>query len=396
MTQHVLKMTDLDLINQRVIIREDLNVPIENGIISNDARIRRALPTLKRAIASKACIIVLSHLGRPTEGKFEPEYSLAPVADALTQALGQQVNLNTGWLDGVDIQPGQVLLAENVRFQKGEKNNDATLAKKMASQCDVFVMDAFASAHRAQASTVGIAEYAPIACAGPLLVEELTTLEHALKNPKRPLVAIVGGSKVSTKIQLLEALLDQVDCLIVGGGIANTFLRAAGYAIGKSLFESDWVDKAHQVMQIAAKKEVAIPLPIDVVVAKEFSPEATGVVKAIDQVADDEMILDVGPQTAATYKPLMADAATIVWNGPVGVFEFKAFSEGTKALGEAIASSKAYSIAGGGDTLAAVDEFALTSKISYVTTGGGAFLTYLQGEPLPAVAILESRAKSYE
>lgn len=395
MSQHYLKMSELDLTNQRIIIREDLNVPINNeGIITSDARIQRALPTLKMAAQAGARVLVLSHLGRPQEGQFDQKFSLAPVAKALGNALGQMVPLVHDWINGIDIQPGQVILAENVRFNVGETGNDPKLAKQMASQCDIFVMDAFATAHRAQASTVGIAQFAPTACAGPLMDEELQALSHALKHPKRPVIAIVGGSKVSTKIQLLDALLQKVNQLIVGGGIANTFLKAQGFLIGQSLYEEAWLAEARRILQQANTQGVIIPLPTDVAVAKQFSAEAKATVKSVNKVNDNEMILDVGTKTAASYQQLMADAGTIIWNGPVGVFEFPAFRKGTQALGKAIASSHAFSIAGGGDTLAALDAFHITDKISYVSTGGGAFLEYLQGESLPAIAVLKSRARS--
>ncbi len=391
MANTFLRMSDLDLNDKRVIIREDLNVPLQDGAITNDARIQRALPAIKKALAAGARVLLLSHLGRPTEGEFDQAFSLAPVAKALSDALGQAVPLVRDWFNGaVDIAPGQCVLAENVRFLPGESDNNTELAKQMAQQCDVFVMDAFATAHRAQASTVGIAQYAPVACAGPLLTEELDALAAALENPKRPLVAIVGGSKVSTKFQLLESLLDKVDQLIVGGGIANTFLKATGAPIGQSLFEADWVAKAQHILQKAQQQQTSIPLPTDVVVATEFSRDATAVVKPIDAVQEHDMILDIGPETAKHYAALMQKAGTIVWNGPVGVFEFPAFSEGTKTLAQAIANSPAFSIAGGGDTLAALDQFQVADKISYVSTGGGAFLEYLEGEPLPAVNALMS------
>lgn len=391
----LLSMTDLDLTGKRVIIREDLNVPIVDGKITSDARIQRALPTLRAALAAGASVLVLSHLGRPTEGDFNAEYSLAPVAQALTQALGENVALISDWLEGFEWAPGKVALAENVRFLKGEKANDDVLAQKMAKQCDVFVMDAFATAHRAQASTAGIAEHAPIACAGPLLLTELKALSKALKEPSRPLAAIVGGSKVSTKIQVLDSLIDKVDILVVGGGIANTFLAAQGYAVGQSLYEKDWLDRASALLKKAQDNQVNMPLPSDVRVATEFNAHAASTVREVSEVADNELILDVGPTTSATYDALMSSAQTIVWNGPVGVFEFNAFSEGTKALGQAIAQSNAFSIAGGGDTLSALDQFNIYDKMSYVSTGGGAFLELLEGKSLPAVAILQARTKNY-
>lgn len=391
----MLVMSDLDLVNKRVMIREDLNVPIQEGHIISDTRIHRALPAIQSLINQNAAVMVLSHLGRPKEGAFDSASSLAPVAAALSQALHQKVPLIKNWLNGVDVKPGQVVLCENVRFNKGEENNDAMLSKKMASLCDIFVMDAFAVAHRAQASTVGIAKYVKTACAGPLLIEEITTLSQALKNPRRPLVAVVGGSKVSTKIQLLDALIDKVNVLIVGGGIANTFLAAQGHKIGHSLHESNWVEHAKKLLVCAQKKGVLIPLPRDVKVAKDFIPHAKATIRTLDAVLDDEMILDVGPETAKTYPALMQSAKTIVWNGPVGVFEFPNFSAGTRALGEAIANSGAYTVAGGGDTIAALDKFNLVDKIRYVCTGGGAFLKYLEGTTLPAIDILEERAKDY-
>lgn len=384
-------MVDLDLTNQRVLIREDLNVPIKNGKILNQERILSALPTIEHAIKSKARVIILSHLGRPKEGDFDPELSLAPIALALSEQLKQKVELVADWLDGVSVSPGQVVLCENVRFNLGENENDPALAKRMAALCDIFVMDAFATAHRAQASTYGVAEFAPIACAGPLLSAEIEALTLALQAPKRPLVAIVGGSKVSTKIQVLESLLDKVDQLIVGGGIANTFLKAEGYPIGRSLYEADWLTKAKQFWQKAKEKNVSIPLPVDVVVAKTLSAEAIAEVKSIKDVSDDDSIFDVGPKTAASYRDLLLHAKTIVWNGPVGVFEIEQFSHGTLALAKAIADSDAYSLAGGGDTIAALDQFSVADKISYVSTGGGAFLEFMEGRRLPGISILEKR-----
>lgn len=389
----VLRLSDIDVRNKRVIIREDLNVPMKNGRVTSDERIRRALPALQMLIEQNAAVIVLSHLGRPQEGEFDPAFSLAPIAPVLSKALGRDVRFVKHWLEGLDIEPGQIVLCENVRFNVGEEANDVALSKKMAALGDVFVMDAFATAHRAQASTVGIAEYAKTACAGPLLIEELNALSNALTHPKRPLVAVVGGSKVSTKIQLLGALLDKVDVLIVGGGIANTFLAAEGCAMGNSLYEADWVESARKLLARAKEKKVSIPLPLDVRVANEFSVNAKAIVRALDAVEKDEMILDVGPETAETYLALMQGAGTIVWNGPVGVFEFPAFAYGTRALGEAVASSDAFSVAGGGDTIAALDQFHLVDKISYVCTGGGAFLEYIEGKTLPAIAMLKQRAK---
>ncbi len=391
-----LKMSDLNLKDKRVLIREDLNVPMENGKITSDERIIRALPTIEKALKESARVMIVSHLGRPSEGKFNAEFSLQPVVEVLSKKLNREIPLVKNWLDGVSIEPGSAVLCENVRFFAGENKNDTALSKQMAALCDIFVMDAFATAHRAQASTVGVAEYAPIACAGPLLVSEMDALSRALQHPKRPLVAIVGGSKVSTKIQLLENLLDKVDQLIVGGGIANTFLKAQGYAIGKSLCEDDWINSANEFWKKAEKKSVSIPLPVDVVVAKELSKDAKALVKKIDDVAADESIFDVGPKTSASYGALMKAAGTIVWNGPVGVFEIDAFSQGTKALAEAVAESRAYSIAGGGDTLAALDQFGISDKISYISTGGGAFLEFMEGKPLPALVILQKRANHHE
>lgn len=389
-----LKMSQIDLAQKRVMIREDLNVPMKDGQVTNLERIERALPTLREALKKNAAVMVLSHLGRPEEGQFDAEFSLAPIAACLSEQLGQPVKLVSDWLGGIDVKPGEIVLCENVRFNVGENKNDPALAKKMARLCDVFVMDAFATAHRAQASTVGIAEYAPIACAGPLLASEIEALTKALKNPARPLVAIVGGSKVSTKIQVLESLLDKVDQLIVGGGIANTFLKAQGHAIGRSLYEPDWIETAKAFWKKAAAKNVSIPLPQDVVVAKELSAQAKATVKSINDVAEDESIFDVGPKTAESYGDLMMKAGTIVWNGPVGVFEIAAFSEGTQQLAEAIAKSQAYSLAGGGDTIAALEKFGMMDQISYISTGGGAFLEFMEGRTLPGIAILEKRAKS--
>ena len=388
----ILKMTDLDLRGKRVLIREDLNVPIKDGRITSAARIEASLPTLRAALDAGAAVMVMSHLGRPTEGKFDPAFSLAPVAAALGQALGREVPLVRDWLDGINVAPGQLVLLENVRFNVGEKKDDAALAQRMAALCDVYVMDAFGTAHRAEASTHGVARFAPVACAGPLLVRELDALERALAHPARPLVAIVAGSKVSTKLTILESLIDKVDCLIPGGGIANTFLAAAGKPIGKSLHEPELIDEARRLMATAQAKGVEIPLPVDVVVAGEFSEQAKGTVKAAHCVAADDLILDIGPETARQYAALVAAAGTIVWNGPVGVFEFPAFREGTRVLAEAIAQSAAFSIAGGGDTLAAIDLFGVKEGISYVSTGGGAFLEFLEGRTLPAVAALQARA----
>ena len=385
----ILRMTDLDLKGKRVLIREDLNVPVKDGKVTSDARIRASLATIRHALEAGARVMLLSHLGRPEEGVYDEQFSLAPVAAHLSGLLGREVRLEKDWLDGVEIAAGDVVLCENVRFNKGEKKDDEALAKKMAALCDIFVMDAFGTAHRAQASTHGVAKFAPVACAGPLLAAELDALGKALQNPARPLVAIVGGAKVSTKLEVLETLADRVDQLIVGGGIANTFLAAAGKPVGKSLCEHDLIPAAKRIAE-----KVHIPLPVDVVVGKEFSAEAEATVRDVEDVADDEMILDVGPRTAHVLAALMKEARTIVWNGPVGVFEFDQFADGTRELAEAIAESPAFSIAGGGDTLAAVDKFGITDKVSYISTGGGAFLEFLEGKTLPAVAMLEERAKA--
>lgn len=384
-------MSDIKLAQQRVLIREDLNVPLHQGKITNGERLYRALPTIKAALAADAAVMVCSHLGRPTEGEYDAAYSLAPVAEALSDALGQPVRLEKNWLAGVDVQPGEVVLCENVRFNVGEKSNDTALAKKMAALCDVFVMDAFATAHRVQASTVGIIDYAPIACAGPLLLSELNALQQALEVPRQPCVAIVGGSKVSTKLQLLEHLITKVDTLIVGGGIANTLLAAMGYAVGASLFEQAQLNAAVKLIELAAKHNVTLPMPVDVAVAENFDASAKRVIRTLDGIGEKEMILDVGPETAQQYQGLLSDAGTIIWNGPVGVFEFPEFSAGTRAIGQAIAGSHAYSLAGGGDTVAAIEQFKLNDKISYISTGGGAFLAWMQGQVLPAVSALEKR-----
>ena len=385
----VIKMTDLDLANKRVLIREDLNVPVKDGKVTSDARIRAALPTLKLALEAGAKVIVMSHLGRPTEGEYEEQYSMQPVADHLAGLLGQDVPLVKDWLDGVEVEAGQLVLVENVRFNKGEKKDDEVLSKQMAELCDIYVMDAFGTAHRAQASTHGVGKFAPVACAGPLLAAELEALEKALAKPARPMAAIVGGSKVSTKLTVLESLSDKVDQLIVGGGIANTFLAAAGFPVGKSLYEEDLIPQAKALME-----KVNIPLPEDVVVATEFSADAEATVKDAKDVAADDMILDIGPKAAAKLAGLLESAQTIIWNGPVGVFEFDQFGEGTKALSMAIANSEGFSIAGGGDTLAAVDKYDIAEKVSYISTGGGAFLEFVEGKVLPAVAMLESRTQN--
>jgi phosphoglycerate kinase len=381
---NVRKMTDLDLAGQRVLIREDLNVPIKNGRVTSDARLRACLPTILAARDSGAKVLLMSHLGRPTEGEPAEEFSLAPVAERLGELLERPVRVVKDYLGAnVDVSDGEVVLLENVRFNEGEKKDEETLSKQYAELCDIFVMDAFGTAHRAQASTHGVARFAPTACAGPLLAAELEALEKALAKPARPMVAIVGGSKVSTKLDVLTALSEKCDQLIVGGGIANTFIAAAGYNVGKSLHEADLVDQAKALMA-----KVEIPLPTDVVVATEFSESAEAVTKPVDQVADDEMILDIGPDTASRLGGLLKDAGTILWNGPVGVFEIDQFGHGTEALSKAIAESNGFSIAGGGDTLAAIDKYDIAEKVSYISTGGGAFLEYVEGKTLPAVTAL--------
>lgn len=388
----VIRMQDLDLSGKRVLIREDLNVPVSDGAVTSDARIRAAIPTIRKAQEAGAAVMLMSHLGRPSEGQFDAASSLAPVAERLAEILGSPVPLVADWIDGVDIEPGQVVLLENVRFLRGEKSCDDVLSKRMAALCDIFVMDAFGTAHRAQASTYGVARFAPIACAGPLLSAELEALGKALKSPARPLIAIVGGSKVSTKLTVLESLAAVVDQLIVGGGIANTFIAAAGYPVGKSLHEADMLDTARRLMgQDSAAS--AVPLPVDVVVAKEFSASATASVKQLGDVSSDDLILDIGPKTAASFAALIRKAGTVIWNGPVGVFEFDQFGDGTRVLAEAIASSNAFSLAGGGDTLAAIDKYGVSEGISYISTGGGAFLEFVEGKKLPAVDILERRAR---
>ena len=389
----VIRMQDLDLAGRRVLIREDLNVPVEQGRVTSDARIRAALPTLRLALDSGAAVMVMSHLGRPAEGQPEARFSLKPVAEHLGGLLERPVRLVTDWLDGVDVAPGELVLLENVRFNAGEKKDDDKLARRMAALCDVFVMDAFGTAHRAQASTHGVARFAPVACAGPLLAAELDALRAAMESPKRPLLAIVGGSKVSTKLGVLDALLDRVDQLIVGGGIANNFIAAAGHSVGKSLWEPELREDTRMLVDKAEARGASIPLPSDVVVAKDLADEAGAVTRDVADVRDDEMILDVGPRTAEAYARLVAGAGTIVWNGPVGVFEKSRFAGGTRRLAAAVADSEGFSIAGGGDTLAALDQFGLTDRVSYVSTGGGAFLEFLEGKTLPAVAILEARAR---
>ncbi|MCG6875963.1 MAG: phosphoglycerate kinase [Betaproteobacteria bacterium] len=391
---NVLKMSDLDLRGKRVFIRADLNVPIdEHGKITDDTRVRASAPAIERALASGAAVMVTSHLGRPKEGELRPEDSLSPVAKRLAELLGKPVRLAQNWVDGVEVAPGEVVLLENCRVNKGEKKNDAALAKKMAALCDVYVNDAFGTAHRAEATTYGIAEHAPVACAGPLMGAEIDALSKALGNPARPLVAIVAGSKVSTKLTILAALAEKVDQLIVGGGIANTFMLAAGMKIGKSLAEADLVDEARKIMASLRAKGGDVPLPVDVVCAKEFSATARAETKRVGEVTDDDMILDIGPESAKALAKLLAGAGTIVWNGPVGVFEFEPFSHGTRTIAEAIAGSKAFSLAGGGDTVAAIAKYGITDRIGYISTGGGAFLEFLEGKTLPAIEVLERRAK---
>ncbi|MDP2715950.1 phosphoglycerate kinase [Rheinheimera sp.] len=390
----VIRMSDLDLNGKRVLIREDLNVPVKNGKVTSDARLKAALPTIELALSKGAKVMVMSHLGRPQEGEYDAESSLQPVVDYLAQVLAAPVRLASSYLDGIDINAGEVVVFENVRFNKGEGKNDDALAQKLAALCDVFVMDAFGTAHRAQASTHGVAKFAPVACAGPLLVAELEALAAALKNPKRPLVAIVGGSKVSTKLTVLESLSGIVDQLIVGGGIANTFIAANGNNVGKSLYEADLIPEAQRLMAQAKARGGNIPVPTDVVVGQAFSETTVATLKPVAAVDDADMIFDIGPDTTAQLVNILKSAGTIVWNGPVGVFEFDQFAAGTKALAQAIADSNAFSIAGGGDTLAAIDKYNIADKVSYVSTGGGAFLEFLEGKTLPAVAILEQRAKA--
>ena len=389
----ITKMSDIDLSGKRVLIREDLNVPVADGVVTSDARIQAALPTVKAALDANAAVMIVSHLGRPTEGQPEDKFSLQPVATHLGKLLGRDVPLVKDWIDGVEVEPGNVVMLENVRFLDGEKKCDEALSRKMAALCDVYVMDAFGTAHRAQASTYGVGEHAPIACAGPLLAAELEALARALDNPARPFVAIVGGSKVSTKLHVLDTLADKVDTLIVGGGIANTFIAASGHDVGKSLHEADMLDTARE---LAADRHdrADIPVPDDVVCASEFAANAEASTKAVDAVAPDEMILDIGPQTAARFAAILEDAGTIIWNGPVGVFEFDRFGDGTRVLAEAIAASGAFSVAGGGDTLAAIDKYGVRDGISYISTGGGAFLEFVEGKTLPAVEMLERRASS--
>ena len=384
-------MIDLDLSGKRVLIRQDLNVPVKNGQVTSDIRIQASIPTIQKALAAGAAVMVLSHLGRPVEGEYDNASSLKPVADRLSTLLGKPVRLEKDWLNGIDIKPGEVVLCENVRFNVGEEKNSDELGKKMAALCDIFVMDAFGTAHRAQASTHSVAKYAPVACAGPLLASELDALGKALKTPVKPLIAIVGGSKVSTKLTVLKSLSEKVDQLIVGGGIANTFIAAAGFPVGKSLYEADLIEEAQRLIAAAKKAGSDIPIPVDVVCAKEFSDTAIATIKKVQDVEADDLILDIGPVTAKQYAEIIKSAGTIVWNGPVGVFEIEQFSHGTQSMAKAIAESSAFSIAGGGDTLAAIDKYGINDQVSYTSTGGGAFLEFLEGKELPAVAVLKSR-----
>jgi len=383
-------LDQIDIKGRRVLIRSDLNVPIRDGQVTSDARIAASLPTMRKALDAGAAVMVMSHLGRPTEGEFAQEFSLKPVAEKLTELLGQPVKLVSDWIGGVDVQPGQLVLLENVRFLKGEKANDDALAKKMAELCDVFVMDAFATAHRAQASTEGVIRHAKIAVAGPLLAAEVQALDKALASPKRPLVAIVGGAKVSGKLKVLEALIDKVDQLIVGGGIANTFLAAAGHRIGNSLHEPDLVDTAKALMKQAEEKGAAIPLPTDVLTAERFHQEAHASLRDVSRIHADEMILDIGPETAGRLATIIRDAGTVIWNGPLGVFEFEAFHSGTQAVAHAVAACEGFTLAGGGDTIAAIEKFHVADRIDYISTAGGAFLEYVEGKELPALAALRS------
>jgi phosphoglycerate kinase len=388
-----LRMEDLDLARKRVMIRQDLNVPVSDGRVTSDARIRASLPTIEMALEKGASVILLSHLGRPVEGQPDPQFSMRPVADRMSDLLDRPVRLIEDWLDGFGVEPGEVVLCENVRFNVGEKANDADLARKYAALCDVFVMDAFGTAHRAQASTEGVVRFAPVAAAGLLLARELDALDKGLRHPERPMLAIVGGSKVSTKLTVLDTLLDKVDELIVGGGIANTFIAATGHKVGQSLYEPDLIPDAQRLIKKAHERGGSIPIPRDVLVAKAFEAKAPAYTRKVDEVNDDEMILDIGPLTAMEYSEIISGMGTIIWNGPVGVFEFRNFAGGTLALAEAIARSSAYSIAGGGDTLAAIDQFDVREDISYISTGGGAFLEFVEGKKLPAVAALEAAAR---
>lgn len=386
-----LKMMNVDLSGKKVMIREDLNVPVKDGEITSDMRIRAAIPTIKQALEQNAAVIIISHLGRPTEGIYDEAFSLAPVAKRLSELLGQEVPLIKDWLDGVEVEPGKVVLCENVRFNVGEKENDEALSKMMGNLCDVYVMDAFATAHRKEASTYGVAQFAPVACAGLLLDKEVSALQKIMENPERPLVAVIGGAKVSTKLKLLNSIAEVVDCLIVGGGIANTFLAAAGYNVGNSLYEPELVNDAKKLLTMAESDKIHLPLPSDVIVAKEFSADSAATDCKIAGVVADDKILDIGSQTAAQFTKLLKDAKTILWNGPVGAFEIEQFAAGTRAVALAIAGSSAYSVAGGGDTIAAIEKYNIKDKISYISTGGGAFLTYLESKTLPAVEMLEKK-----
>ncbi len=390
----VLNMTDLDLAGQRVLIREDFNVPVKDGLVTSAKRIKAALPTIHLALERGAKVILLSHRGRPVEGRHDQDLSLLPVAEYLESHCHLDVRLEKNWLDGIDAKAGEVVMCENVRFQAGEQGNDEHLSKKMAALCDIYVMDAFGTAHRSQASTCGVARHAPVACAGPLLVKELDMLDRSLTEPARPMVGIVGGSKVSTKLTILKSLLDKVDQLVVGGGIANTFLAAAGKPVGKSLYEKDLLGIAGDLLRESSLRNTDIPLPTDVVCATGVSDTAIATIKGVDDVEEEDMILDIGPDTSKRLADYLSDAGTIIWNGPLGMFELDAFSRGTEAVARAVADSPAFSIAGGGDTLAAVDRFDLEDQISYISTGGGAFLEYLEGKTLPAVDMLEHRARS--
>lgn len=393
---HILKMSDLKLTNKYVLIREDLNVPLKNGEITSDIRIRSAIPSIKLALKAGAKVMIMSHLGRPEEGVFDAQYSLAPIARRLSELLEMEVPLIQHWTGGVSMNKHNIVLLENVRFNKGESSNNPELAKKMASLCDVFVMDAFATAHRNEASTCGIVSFAPIACAGPLLVEELEALNAIMKNPKKPIVAIVGGSKVSTKLKLLDTLSQKVDTLIIGGGIANTFIAAEGYAVGKSLYEPDLIDEAERLKINAKNRDADIPIPTDVIVAEKLAEDSESSIRLVSQIDDNERILDIGPDSIKTLVSIIKKAKTILWNGPVGAFEVEQFSQGTEAIAHAIAESKGYSIAGGGDTLAAIEKYGISDKIDYISTGGGAFLSFLEGKTLPAIAALEEFASKYE
>jgi phosphoglycerate kinase len=387
------EMMDLDLAGKRVLIRQDLNVPVKDGVVTSDARIKASLPTLKHALSQGAKVMVMSHLGRPTEGEFSEEFSLKPVVNYLSEVLECPVRLAKDYLNGVELDSGELVILENVRFNPGEKKDDIVLAKQYAALCDIYVMDAFGTAHRAQASTHGVGKFAPVACSGPLLSAELNALGKALDNPARPMVAIVGGSKVSTKLTVLESLSSKVDQLIVGGGIANTFIAATGNDVGKSLYEPDLIDEANRLLAAARANGGDIPVPVDVITGKEFSETAQASLKAVGEVEADDMIFDIGPQSAIQLAEIIQNAGTIVWNGPVGVFEFDQFGTGTKTIANAIAESKAFSIAGGGDTLAAVDKYDIADRVSYISTGGGAFLEFLEGKELPAVVMLEARSK---